>query len=90
MLSDRERRTLDDVERRLTAEDPDFVRTFRQRQEQLARPGGAIDHPLLVPMMLLVIFLLLAGQLMAALIVGSMAVGIGWLMSTASTTRTPR
>jgi hypothetical protein len=84
-----ERRTLEDVERRLAAEDPEFVRTYRQRQERLSRQGGAVDHALLVPMMLLVIILLLMVQLTAALVVGFMAVCVGWLMSTASPTGSP-
>jgi DUF3040 family protein len=78
VLSDRERRALGEVERRTTAEDPDFAHTLREGQQQLCSPSDGVDHALIAPMALLVIVLLLFGQLTAAVITGFIAVGIGW------------
>lgn len=90
MLSDHERRALGDVERRTAAEDPDFVNALRDGQEQLPRPGVAAEHPLLAPLAVVVIILLLMGQLTTAVIVASLAVGIGWLAGRYSTGRARR
>lgn len=79
VLSDRERHTLGEVERRTTAEDPDFASTLRKGQEQLHTPGDGLDHALFAPMALLVVILLLMGQLTAAVIIGFVAAGVGWL-----------
>lgn len=79
VLSDRERRALGEVERRTTADDPEFARTLRHGQEQLHTPSGGVDHALLAPMALLVVVLLLMGLLTAAVIAGFAAAGIGWL-----------
>lgn len=79
MLSDRERRALGEVERRTTAEDPDFANTLRTGQEQLLTPSDGVDHALFAPLALLVVVLLLIGQLTAAVIIGLVAAAVGWL-----------
>lgn len=70
MLSDDERETLLDVERRLTAEDPEFVRSFHDQLHQepvTTTQSGSNGKIAVVDTMLLSAILLLAGFAAAAL-----------------------
>jgi hypothetical protein len=68
VLSDHERKTLAEVERRLIADDPEFAQSFRARQTSLQRDphrrGATIAA---VAAVLLVVLMLLAGSLVGAL-----------------------
>ncbi|WP_219417390.1 DUF3040 domain-containing protein [Pseudonocardia nigra] len=81
MLSDRERNALDEVERRLTADDPTFVRAFDVNERRLLhnrrhRRGARIAA---VVALLLSAVLLLAGSPGAAIAVASTTTVV-WLV----------
>jgi Protein of unknown function (DUF3040) len=62
MLSDYERKTLLDVERRFMAEDPEFARSFdSQLQRQPAAQGGSNGKIAVAVALLFSVILLLAG-----------------------------
>jgi DUF3040 family protein len=62
MLSDHERKTLLDVERRFIAEDPELARSFEsQLHRQAAAQGGSNGKIAVVVALLFSVILLLAG-----------------------------
>lgn len=68
MLSDAERRTLADIEARLRAEDPEFVRPFTAAPRPRRRPLAAW-----------VAFLLAMAVTVLGLMIGSLIVAVGGL-----------
>jgi fatty acid desaturase len=75
VLDDHERETLREVERRLLADDPDFVSDFQARQSHL--PRRTFRRGTIVAV---VIAVLLVGLMLAA---GSVGGAILWLVATA-------
>jgi hypothetical protein len=68
VLSNNDRKTLLDVERQLTAEDPQFARLFHdQRRQQPATQGGSNGKIAVAVAMLFSAILLLAGFAVSAL-----------------------
>jgi DUF3040 family protein len=80
VLSDRERETLHEVERRLLIEDPEFARSFKARAQRLPHPTGGVGIKIfLVAGLLLSALVLVAGSLAGAVaFVG--ATGLIWLV----------
>lgn len=74
MLNDRDRNALCELERQLAAEDPEFVRSFADRQRRL--PAGGRDRTLQI---IIIVGALLTGLILVA---GS---SIGALASAAAT-----
>ena len=81
MLSDRERETLREVERRILDEDPRFARAFEARAQRLpcGNPGGVGMTILLVAGVLLSMLVLVAGSWGIALAL-ALATGLTWLV----------
>ncbi|HEY4418040.1 MAG TPA: DUF3040 domain-containing protein [Pseudonocardia sp.] len=75
MLEDHEKETLREVERRLLADDPDFVSEFQARQSHLR--GRTIRFGTVVA---IVTALLLVGLMLAA---GSVGGAVLWIVATA-------
>jgi hypothetical protein len=81
VLSDHERQTLREVERRFLAEDPGFARAFEARQTRLSRHPRRLGARIaLVTAALLTAFLLVAGSLGSALTV-AVVTGLIWAVS---------
>lgn len=79
MLSDREREELQDLERRLVADDPAFRRSFDDHAERLgSRRPGAGATTALVAAVLLAALMLLVGSPGGALAAAA-ATGLVWL-----------
>ena len=69
MLSDHERKTLREVERRFVAEDPEFARCFEARQTGLSNHHHKLGVRIaLVTAALLTALILVAGSLVGALV----------------------
>jgi Protein of unknown function (DUF3040) len=80
VLSDRERETLREVERRLLQEDPAFARSFEARAKRLPRPAGGPGIKIfLIAGLLLSALVLVAGSLGGALAFAT-ATGLIWLV----------
>jgi hypothetical protein len=79
VLSDRERETLREVERRLLIEDPGFARSFEARAQLLPHPtGGLAIKIFLITGLLLSALVLLAGSPGGAVTFAA-ATGLAWL-----------
>jgi Flp pilus assembly protein TadB len=79
VLSDHERKTLREVERRCMADDPDFTRAFAAGQTRLSRhPHQLAVSVLVVAAVLLTVFLLVAGSLAGAVTVAASTGLIMW------------
>jgi DUF3040 family protein len=82
VLSDNERKTLLDVERRFMAEDPEFARSFHeQRRQQPASQGGSNGKIAVAVALLLSIILLLAGfanEAVVSFITTGLVCGMWW------------
>lgn len=92
MLSDHERRTLREVERRCMADDPAFTRSFQERQTRLSRrphqTGAAIAIAVAA---LLTALMLIAGSPATALGLAAVTglIWMAWRHSTDADRRTP-
>jgi hypothetical protein len=79
VLSDRERKTLREVERRLLIEDPEFARSFAARAQRLPGPAGPLGIKIfLIAGLLVSAFVLVAGSLGGAVAFAT-ATGLIWL-----------
>jgi hypothetical protein len=80
VLSDRERETLREVERRILSEDPEFARSFDAHAQRLphASPGGVGIRIFLVVGLLLSALVLVAGSLSGAVAFAT-TTGLIWL-----------
>jgi fatty acid desaturase len=84
MLSDRERATLDEIQDRLLAEDPRFVRAFKDplRPSRTALPGKTLlqraDRVLSWGTVALSVLLLMAGSVGGAALVAMLGVAL-WM-----------
>ncbi len=81
MLSDRERETLREVERRLLSEDPGFTRSFEARAQRLPRGtrGGVGLKIFLAAGLLLSAFVLVTGSAAGAVAFAT-ATGLIWVV----------
>jgi hypothetical protein len=80
VLSDRERETLREVERRLLHEDPAFARSFEARAQLLPHPAGGLGIKIfLIAGLLLSALVLVAGSLGGALAFAT-GTGLIWLV----------
>ena len=92
MLSDHDRKTLDEVERHCMAEDPAFTRSFQERQTRLSRrphqTGAAVAIAVAT---LLVTLMLIVGSLAGALAFATVTglIWMAWRHSTEPDRRTP-
>ncbi|TWF80469.1 DUF3040 family protein [Pseudonocardia hierapolitana] len=79
MLSDRERETLREVERRLLIEDPEFARYFKARAQRLPHPADGLGIKIfLIAGLLISALVLVAGSLGGAAAFAA-ATGLIWL-----------
>jgi type VI protein secretion system component VasF len=83
VLSDRERATLEEIQRGLVAEDPRFVQAFDARTQALSRTGRAssLEYRLTQTVLLwitvaLAVLLLATGAVGGALLLGGIAVAL--------------
>ncbi len=92
MLSDHDRKTLREVERHCMAENPDFTRSFQERQTQLSRRPHQTGAVIAITVAaLLTALMLIAGSVAGALAFATTTglIWMAWRHSTDTNRRTP-
>jgi threonine/homoserine/homoserine lactone efflux protein len=94
MLDDYEKNALDEVERRLLSEDPEFAQVFDVRAESLSRASavGAGIKIFLIGGLLVSALVLLAGSLSGAVAfaIATWLIWLAWRFSARMSSRQPR
>lgn len=79
MLNDHERQTLAELENQLTAENPEFVTSFRGSEQRLSRRSRSWPYTAVIAFSILLAVLSIALLLpVAALLATALAVGSWW------------